>query len=1142
MDYIFNFVLLTILLTVSWKETDALFCYSCDEASTDAVSANIKCNENHPMECGKLQSRCGTAISSVGIMKGCVEACPTRRGDADGGFQCSDCDTDLCNSELTDVKSSGETSIHKITLSPYTFTLVWRPATFWEANMECLKLGQSMASIRDSDIQSFLERKIASMRKPDTDISNDKLWMGAQKAGNLWYWNDRGDYIPPPKSAVSCPQNSLKYQNWNAESFAVTFPNDRQLCGMFNLSPVLGAWSPESCGERAAGFVCQSMKYNSQTVGYIQSALVSGMIYTFNSTPKNFYDARNSCMMLGGVLSNPSDQQSQKQVTNQLIFAINSTEYWSDRLCGDEPPSMRSLVSDEGLPCSKLMPFMCEKVFKKEDCMNKPDGILNIERSTRRSETQTLTTKGKEPSPLHFVTTKAATTEKIITTPQAERDDVMLSCAPENFTRNSNVFSFPDAHYKTFSDSMEKCSSGQPMASVFCGFISGIVKYDVTTLATTSCEETLEEIANKLSSHVDTRYGSPDQLSSLTANVRLLTSQPSLLTDNDVTNAVHILRSVGNVTSYQDSTSETESTQITDKMLNDIITTATSLQVTYATSSSGKENEKTDLVSLVETFVGRVSLSSSEPTYIFSTGHMDVKASKIDMDDKKNHNNDVIYVSPRSFSKQTSGITGNSPYVKIASETIRSVLEPANNSSAQVTSLTTVFITYNNSSLFPSAKGNVGKVVTATVLYDNETKVSVPLTYAFEKSNFSQDCYIEECSFYKPETQTWSTVGCQSFNIDNDHDSLIHCACSHTTSFAVVVSFDDQSQHIPLTIASQVGLIICVLSLLLTILFFLLLPDLRRIRSADIHINLCLCLLLAYLVFLIGIEFTEPRELCVSIAAVIHYFLLASWGWMAVESITMFRTFVTSFNRHNVVQARKVAVAVYLITGLVVFATMALSVLLWQQDDTECVKHDKWSSYVGDGYCWLNGPGLYFGFLLIIGIIFIGNVIMAVLVIRAITCGRTKINSSIEEPPMVQVLRAILVAVLMGMTWVFAIPVVVVQEEETRLAFAWLFTIFASLQGLFMFYFFCLRRKEVRRIWINACRRLMGKPALQNTTDTTGNGVTRRSTSTMEYNESDCCCCCVDGQWRRLNRTRKPRPSTSEHKSSSVATEMTARG
>ena len=95
------------------------------------------------------------------------------------------------------------------------------------------------------------------------------------------------------------------------------------------------------------------------------------------------------------------------------------------------------------------------------DCMNKPDGILNIERSTRRSETQTLTTKGKEPSPLHFVTTKAATTEKIITTPQAERDDVMLSCAPENFTRNSNVFSFPDAHYKTFSDSMEKCSSGE---------------------------------------------------------------------------------------------------------------------------------------------------------------------------------------------------------------------------------------------------------------------------------------------------------------------------------------------------------------------------------------------------------------------------------------------------------------------------------------------------------------------------------------------------------------------------------------------------------------------------------------------------------------------------------------------------------
>ena len=49
-------------------------------------------------------------------MKGCVEACPTRRGDADGGFQCSDCDTDLCNSELTDVKSSGVDLLCRVAL------------------------------------------------------------------------------------------------------------------------------------------------------------------------------------------------------------------------------------------------------------------------------------------------------------------------------------------------------------------------------------------------------------------------------------------------------------------------------------------------------------------------------------------------------------------------------------------------------------------------------------------------------------------------------------------------------------------------------------------------------------------------------------------------------------------------------------------------------------------------------------------------------------------------------------------------------------------------------------------------------------------------------------------------------------------
>ena len=57
---------------------------------------------------------------------------------------------------------------------------------------------------------------------------------------------------------------------------------------------------------------------------------------------------------------------------------------------------------------------------------------------------------------------------------------------------------------------------------------------------------------------------------------------------------------------------------------------------------------------------------------------------------------------------------------------------------------------------------------------------------------------------------------------------------------------------------------------------------------------------------------------------------------------------------------------------------------------------------------------------------------------------------------------------LFGMSWVFG-ALTISEASET---FQYLFTIFTSLQGFFIFIFFCVLGKEARRLWINllCCR------------------------------------------------------------------------
>ena len=94
----------------------------------------------------------------------------------------------------------------------------------------------------------------------------------------------------------------------------------------------------------------------------------------------------------------------------------------------------------------------------------------------------------------------------------------------------------------------------------------------------------------------------------------------------------------------------------------------------------------------------------------------------------------------------------------------------------------------------------------------------------------------------------------------------------------------------------------------------------------------------------------------------------------------------------------------------------------------------------------------------------VGNIIILILVLKGIV-GNSKLandSKSKKKDHFAKVRIALSCSVLLGTTWIFAILAV----GDLRDVFQWLFCIFNSLQGFFIFVFYTARNREVKYQWL----------------------------------------------------------------------------
>uniref|UniRef100_A0A3B5M3V3 Adhesion G protein-coupled receptor L3.1 n=1 Tax=Xiphophorus couchianus TaxID=32473 RepID=A0A3B5M3V3_9TELE len=332
-------------------------------------------------------------------------------------------------------------------------------------------------------------------------------------------------------------------------------------------------------------------------------------------------------------------------------------------------------------------------------------------------------------------------------------------------------------------------------------------------------------------------------------------------------------------------------------------------------------------------------------------------------------------------------------------------------------------------------------VITASINKEsNKVYLSEPVVFTVQHlQNFNPNCSFWS---YSKRTMTgfWSTQDCRLLATNRTHTS---CSCTHLTSFAVLmaqVEKADSMHDMLLDVITWVGILLSLVCLLICIFTFCFFRGLQSDRNT-IHKNLCISLFIAESLFLVGIN----KIVCAVFAALLHFFFLAAFTWMFLEGVQLYIMLVEVFESEHS-RTKYFYLAGYGVPAVIVAVSAAVD----------------YRSYGTDRVCWLRldtyfiwsfiGPATL---IIMLNVIFLGIALYKMFHHTAIL----KPDSGCLDNIKSWVIGAIALLCLLGLTWAFGLMYI----NESTVIMAYLFTIFNSLQGMFIFIFHCILQKKVRK-------------------------------------------------------------------------------
>ncbi|XP_069320287.1 adhesion G-protein coupled receptor G4 [Eulemur rufifrons] len=378
---------------------------------------------------------------------------------------------------------------------------------------------------------------------------------------------------------------------------------------------------------------------------------------------------------------------------------------------------------------------------------------------------------------------------------------------------------------------------------------------------------------------------------------------------------------------------------------------------------------------------------------------------------------------------------------------------------------TILFSFFGQTSLFKIK--NFTKALTTYVVSASISDMSIqnltdPVVITLQRFEGNQNYNQVDCAFWDFENNNglggWNSSGCE---VKETNVNYTICQCDHLTHFGVLMDLSrstvDAVNERVLVLITYTGCGISSIFLGIAMVTYIAFHKLRKDYPSKILINLCTALLMLNLVFLANswLSSFQNSELCIATAMALHYFLLVSLTWMGLEAVHMYFALVKVFNIYIPNYILKFCLA-----GWGIPAIMVTIIVIVNKD-----LYGPLSSTTA--FCWIKDDSVfYISVVAYFCLIFLVNLSMFCIVLAQLNSMKSQSQKTWQKMILRDLKGTTSLTFLLGLTWGFAL----FAWGPVRIFFFYLFAIFNTLQGFFIFVFHCVMKKSVREQWqIHLC-------------------------------------------------------------------------
>ncbi|XP_034087786.1 adhesion G-protein coupled receptor G1-like isoform X2 [Gymnodraco acuticeps] len=178
----------------------------------------------------------------------------------------------------------------------------------------------------------------------------------------------------------------------------------------------------------------------------------------------------------------------------------------------------------------------------------------------------------------------------------------------------------------------------------------------------------------------------------------------------------------------------------------------------------------------------------------------------------------------------------------------------------------------------------------------------VRLTFRHNRQVESGTCVFWQESHFNDGTGVWSTDGCETSETGSEYI----CSCNHLSFFAVLVnpalSVQSKRSAVILSNITYIGSALSIFFTIISLIIYICLQRQRPEKAIGVHLQLSVALLCLHLSFLLGsfwvwqLKEGEEGWVCGGLGLFLHWSLLATVCWMALEGFHLYLLLVRVFN------------------------------------------------------------------------------------------------------------------------------------------------------------------------------------------------------------------------------------------------------